>query len=68
MKNKEFARITKTRKTFLEVKKVDIEIPEKDTDGKLMIESIIIDQDDLKLSEDNNLYNRYVIAVNLLLS
>ena len=56
MKNKEFARITKTRKTLLEVKKVGV------------AESIIIDQDDLKLSEDNNLYNRYVIAVNLLLS
>lgn len=56
MKNKEFARITKTRKTFLEVKKVGV------------TESIIIDQDDLKLSEDNNLYNRYVIAVNLLLT
>ena len=32
------------------------------------VHSIIIDQDDLRLSEDNNLYNRYVIAINLLLS
>jgi hypothetical protein len=56
IKNREYARITKTRKTFLEVKKVGA------------TQSVIIDQDDLKLSEDNNLYNRYVIAVNLLLS
>lgn len=56
IKNREYARITKTRKTFLEVKKVGA------------TQSVIIDQDDLKLSEENNLYNRYVIAVNLLLS
>jgi hypothetical protein len=56
IKNREYARITKTRKTFLEVKKFGA------------TQSVIIDQDDLKLSEDNNLYNRYVIAVNLLLS
>ena len=56
IKNKEYARITKTRKTFLEVMKVGA------------VHSIIIDQDDLRLSEDNNLYNRYVIAINLLLS
>lgn len=56
IKNREYARITKTRKTFLEVKKYGA------------TQSIIIDQDDLKISEDNNLYNRYVIAVNLLLS
>lgn len=56
LKNKEYARITKTRKTFLEVMKVGA------------VHSIIIDQDDLRLSEDNNLYNRYAIAINLLLS
>lgn len=56
IKNREYARITKTRKTFLEVKKFGI------------TQSVIINQDDLKLSEDNNLYNRYVLAVNLLLS
>ena len=56
IKNREYARITKTRKTFLEVKKVGA------------TQSVIIDQDDLKLSEENNLYNRYVLAVNLLLS
>jgi hypothetical protein len=55
LKNKEYARITKTRKTFVEVLKVNSN-------------PVIIDQDDLKLSEDNNLYNRYVIAINLLLS
>lgn len=56
LKNREYARITKTRKIFLEVRKKDVSAP------------LIIDQDDLKLSEDNNLYNRYVIAVNFLLS
>lgn len=56
LKNREYARITKTRKIFLEVRKKDVTVP------------LIIDQDDLKLSEDNNLYNRYVIAVNFLLS
>jgi hypothetical protein len=56
IKNREYAKITKTRKTFLEVTKFGA------------TQSVIIDQDDLKLSEDNNLYNRYVIAVNLLLS
>jgi hypothetical protein len=56
IKNREYARITKTRKTFLEVKKFGA------------TQSVIIDQDNLQLSEDNNLYNRYVIAVNLLLS
>lgn len=56
LKNKEYARITKTRKIFLEVRKVGV------------TNSLIIDQDDLRLSEDNNLYNRYVIAVNFLLS
>lgn len=56
LKNREYARITKTRKIFLEVRKKDVSAP------------LIIDQDDLRLSEDNNLYNRYVIAINLLLS
>ena len=56
LKNREYARITKTRKIFLEVRKVGVTNP------------LIIDQDDLKLSEDNNLYNRYVIAINFLLS
>jgi hypothetical protein len=56
IKNREYARITKTRKTFLEVKKFGA------------TQSVIVDQDNLQLSEDNNLYNRYVIAVNLLLS
>jgi hypothetical protein len=55
LKNREYARITKTRKTFLEVIKVGSN-------------PVIVDQDDLRLSEDNNLYNRYVIAINLLLS
>jgi len=56
IKNREYARITKTRKTFLEVKKVGA------------TQSVFITDDNLKLSEDNNLYNRYVKAVNILLS
>jgi hypothetical protein len=56
IKNKEYARITKTRKTFLVVKKTGATY------------STIINQDNLQLSEENNLYNRYVEAVNLLLS
>jgi hypothetical protein len=56
IKNREYARITKTRKNFLEVKKVGI------------TQSVYITDDNLNLSEDNNLYNRYVKAVNLLLS
>lgn len=56
IKNREYARITKTRKTFLEVKKFGA------------TQSTLIDQDNLNLSEENNLYNRYVLAVNLLLS
>ena len=56
IKNREYARITKTRKTFLEVKKVGAS------------QSVFITDDNLKLSEDNNLYNRYVKAVNILLS
>lgn len=56
IKNREYARITKTRKTFLEVIKVGA------------TQSVYITDDNLKLSEDNNLYNRYVKAVNLLLS
>lgn len=55
IKNREYARITKTRKTFLEVIKVGA------------TQSVFITDDNLKLSEDNNLYNRYVKAVNLLL-
>ena len=55
IKNREYARITKTRKTFLEVIKVGA------------TQSVYITDDNLKLSEDNNLYNRYVKAVNLLL-
>lgn len=56
IKNREYARITKTRKTFLEVIKVGA------------TQSVFITDDNLKLSEDNNLYNRYVKAVNILLS
>ena len=55
IKNREYARITKTRKTFLEVIKVGA------------TQSVFITDDNLKLSEDNNLYNRYIKAVNLLL-
>lgn len=55
IKNKEYARITKTRKTFLEVEKFGA------------TQSVPIEQNDLNLSEENNLYNRYMLAINLLL-
>jgi hypothetical protein len=55
LKNKEYARLTKTRKSFLEVLKKEQLIP------------VLIDDDTLSLSEDNNLYNRYVKAINFLL-
>lgn len=54
IKNREYARITGTRKTFLRVV--------KDTS------ELIVDENNIRLSEDNNLYNRYVIAVNFLLN
>lgn len=52
LKNKEFAKITKTRRDFVEVFKSDV--------------YTLFDDDDLDLSEDENLYNRYVAAINLI--
>lgn len=56
IKNKQFARLIGERKTFLEVKKVN------DTT------SILIDDIDELLTEENNLLNRYRIAIDYLLS
>ena len=52
LKNKEYARITKTKRDFLEVFKSGT--------------YTIFDEDDIDLSEDQNLYNRYVAALNLI--
>lgn len=54
IKNREYARLTGTRITFLKVIKDGIETS--------------IDINEIKLSEERNLYNRYVVAINLLLS
>lgn len=54
IKNREYARLTGTRKTILRVIKNNIET--------------IIDINDIKLSEEKNLYSRYVDAVNILLT
>lgn len=52
LKNKEYAKITKTRRDFVEVYRND--------------EFILFDDDDMYKTEDQNLYNRYVDALNLL--
>ena len=52
LKNKEYARITKTKRDFLEVFKSGT--------------YTIFDEDDIDLTEDQNLYNRYVAALNLI--
>ncbi len=52
LKNKEFARITKTRRDFVEVLKDDT--------------YTLFDEDNIDKTEDQNLYNRYVDALNLL--
>lgn len=56
MKNKQYARLIGERKTYLEVKK------SSDVDYTL------IDDDDLNISEENNLLNRYKMAIDYLLS
>jgi hypothetical protein len=52
--NKTFDKLMSTRKTFLEVIKNGI--------------TTIVTNDNASISEDQNLYNRYVIAIDLLLS
>lgn len=54
IKNKQYARLTGERKTYLEVKKISED------------NYILIDDDDLNTSEENNLLNRYKTAISYL--
>jgi hypothetical protein len=56
IKNKMFAKITKSRKVILEVTKT----------GELT--PTILDTYDFSVSDDQNMYNKYVTAINLLTS
>lgn len=56
IKNKQFARLIGEKKTFLEVKKVSD------------LDYLLIDDDDLSITEENNLLNRYKTAIDYLLS
>lgn len=56
IKNEKFARLMGEKKTFLEVKK------------KSDLDFILIDDDDLSITEENNLLNRYKTAIEYLLS
>jgi hypothetical protein len=56
IKNKMFSKIMKTRKSFLEVTKVDI------------LTTMIFDDYNFEISDDENTYNKYVDAINFLLS
>jgi hypothetical protein len=56
IKNRQFARITKTRRNYLEVKKISA------------TQSVILEDYDYSLSDDENMYRKYVTAVNLLIS
>lgn len=55
LKNKQYARLIGERKTYLRVSKENSE-------------AILIDTDDLQVTEENNLFNRYKTAVEYLLS
>lgn len=56
IKNRQFARITKTRRNFLEVSKIGA------------TQSVILDDYDYSISDDENMYKKYVTAINLLIS
>jgi hypothetical protein len=56
IKNRQFARITKTRRNYLEVNKIGA------------TQSVILEDYDYSLSDDENMYRKYVTAVNLLTS
>lgn len=65
LKNREFAKFTRTRVTYLHVTPVP---PGFDHISPTASVTTIINDNNLDISEDNNLYNRYVKAINLLLS
>jgi hypothetical protein len=56
IKNRQFARITKTRRNYLEVNKIGA------------TQSVILEDYDYSISDDENMYRKYVTAVNLLTS
>jgi hypothetical protein len=56
IKNRQFARITKTRRNFLEVSKIGA------------TQSVILEDYDYSISDDENMYKKYVTAINLLIS
>jgi hypothetical protein len=56
IKNRQFARITKTRRNYLEVNKIGA------------TQSVILEDYDYSISDDENMYKKYVTAINLLIS
>jgi hypothetical protein len=56
IKNRQFSRIMKTRRNFLEVSKVGA------------TQSVILNEYDYSISDDDNMYKKYVTAINLLTS
>lgn len=62
IKNRQFARITKTRRNYLEVSKVISYQP------LIFDEPLILEDYDYSISDDENMYRKYVTAVNLLTS
>ena len=56
IKNRQFSRIMKTRRNFLEVSKVGA------------TQSVILNGYDYSISDDDNMYKKYVTAINLLTS
>lgn len=64
LKNREFAKITRTRVTYLHVTPLPVGY---DFISPTASVTTIIKDNNLDISEDNNLYNRYVKAINLLL-
>ena len=62
IKNRQFARITKTRRNYLEVSKVISYQP------LILDEPLKLEDYDYSISDDENMYRKYVTAVNLLTS
>ncbi len=61
VKNKQFTKVTGTRKSFIEVTKVS-------EDGNIYAtSSVMITENNPAFPEDQNLYNRYVLALDMLL-
>jgi hypothetical protein len=56
IKNRQFSRIMKTRRNFLEVSKIGAS------------QSVILNDYNYNISDDENMYKKYVTAINLLIS